>query len=89
MAKAFQQVMHGELPDGWDRDIPVFPADKKGMATRVAAGKVMNAVVPRVPALIGGSADLNSSPQSALEIDWANKLVNLDVDRQRVKDSPA
>lgn len=49
----------------------------------------MNAVVPRVPALIGGSADLNSSPQSALEIDWANKLVNLDVDRQRVKDSPA
>src|ERR1700731_2252711 len=38
LAKAFQQVMRGELPDGWDRDIPVFPADAKGLATRVACG---------------------------------------------------
>ena len=58
--------MRGELPDGWDRDIPVFPADAKGMATRVAAGKVMNAVAPRLPALIGGSADLNPSTHTAL-----------------------
>src|SRR6185437_12335130 len=58
LAKAFLQAMQGELPDGWDRDIPAFPADEKGMATRVAAGKVMNAVAPRLPALIGGSADL-------------------------------
>ena len=58
--------MHGELPDGWDRDIPAFPADEKGMATRVAAGKVMNAVAPRLPALIGGSADLNPSTHTAL-----------------------
>jgi transketolase len=64
-AKAFQKVVHGELPDGWDRDIPVFPADTKGMATRVAAGKVMNAVAPRLPALIGGSADLNPSTHTA------------------------
>jgi transketolase len=66
LAKAFQQVMNGELTDGWDRDIPVFPADEKGMATRVAAGKVMNAVAPRLPALIGGSADLNPSTYTAL-----------------------
>jgi len=66
LAKAFLQAMHGELPDGWDRDIPAFPADEKGMATRVAAGKVMNAVAPRVPALIGGSADLNPSTFTAL-----------------------
>ena len=66
LAKAFQQVMRGELPDGWDRDIPTFPADAKGMATRVAAGKVMNAVAPRLPALIGGSADLNPSTYTAL-----------------------
>ena len=66
LAKVFQQVMHGELPDGWDRDIPAFPADEKGMATRVAAGKVMNAVAPRLPALIGGSADLNPSTHTAL-----------------------
>jgi transketolase len=66
LAKAFQQVMRGELPDGWDRDIPVFPADTKGLATRVAAGKVMNAVASRLPALIGGSADLNPSTHTAL-----------------------
>jgi transketolase len=66
LTKTFEQIMHRELPDGWDRDIPDFPADEKGMATRVAAGKVMNAVVPRVPALIGGSADLNPSTFTAL-----------------------
>jgi transketolase len=66
LAKAFEQVMRGELADGWDRDIPVFPADEKGLATRVAAGKVMNAVAPRLPALIGGSADLNPSTHTAL-----------------------
>ncbi len=66
LAKAFLQAMHGELPDGWDQDIPVFPADAKGMATRVAAGKVMNAVAPRLPTLIGGSADLNPSTYTAL-----------------------
>ena len=66
LAKTFEQIMHGELPDGWNRDIPAFPADEKGMATRVAAGKVMNAVAPRLPALIGGSADLNPSTHTAL-----------------------
>jgi transketolase len=66
LAAAFRQAMHGELPDGWDHDIPVFPADAKGMATRVAAGRVMNAVAPRLPALIGGSADLNPSTHTAL-----------------------
>jgi transketolase len=66
LAKAFQEVMSGDLPGGWDRDIPVFPADAKGMATRVAGGKVMNAVAARLPALIGGSADLNPSTMTAL-----------------------
>jgi transketolase len=66
LAKAFEQVMRGELPDGWDRDIPVFPADAKGLATRVAGGKVMNAVASRLPALVGGSADLNPSTYTAL-----------------------
>jgi len=66
LAKAFQEVMSGDLPGGWDRDIPVFPAHAKGMATRVAGGKVMNAVAARLPALIGGSADLNPSTMTAL-----------------------
>jgi transketolase len=65
-AMGFRQVMRGELPAEWDRDIPVFPADAKGLATRVAAGKVMNTVASRLPALIGGSADLNPSTHTAL-----------------------
>ena len=66
LVKSFQQIMHGELPEGWDTDIPVFPADPKGLATRFAGGKVMNAVASRLPALIGGSADLNPSTHTAL-----------------------
>jgi transketolase len=66
LTKAFQQATQGELPDGWDRDISAFPADEESMATRVAAGKVMNAVAPRLPALIGGSADLYPSIHTAL-----------------------
>jgi transketolase len=54
--------MHGnELPDDWDSDIPDFPADAKGMATRGASGKVLDAIFERVPQLIGGSADLTPS----------------------------
>ena len=59
--------LSGELPAGWDADIPVFPADAKGMATRVASGKVMNAVAPKLPALAGGSADLDPSTKTALK----------------------
>jgi transketolase len=51
----------GDLPDGWDAELPSFPADAKGMATRAASGKVINALVPKLPELIGGSADLTPS----------------------------
>ncbi len=51
----------GELPAGWDSDIPVFATDAKGIATREAGGKVMNAIAPKLVALFGGSADLDSS----------------------------
>ncbi|HVC28950.1 MAG TPA: transketolase [Gammaproteobacteria bacterium] len=66
LAIELQQRMRCELPKDWDADIPVFPADAKGMATRVASGKVMNAVAPRLPSLIGGSADLDPSTHTAL-----------------------
>ncbi len=66
LAHGFQQAMEGELPDGWDSNIPAFRADEKGIATRVAAGKVLNAIAPSVPALMGGSADLNPSTHTAL-----------------------
>ena len=67
LAREFQQAMHGELPTGWDADIPSFPADAKGVATRSASGKVLNAIAPKVPTLIGGSADLNPSTNTALK----------------------
>jgi transketolase len=57
----------GELPPGWDEAIPTFPADAKGIATRAASGKVMNAIAARVPALTGGSADLDPSTFTALK----------------------
>jgi transketolase len=66
LAKTLLDAVSGTLPDGWDRDIPVFPADPKGLATRVAAGKVLNAIAPRVPSLTGGSADLDPSTFTAL-----------------------
>jgi transketolase len=59
--------LNDELPDGWDADIPIFPADDKGIATRVAGGKVMNAIAPKLPALCGGSADLDPSTYTALK----------------------
>ncbi|MDP2186275.1 MAG: transketolase [Xanthomonadales bacterium] len=59
--------LRGELPPGWDADIPVFPADTKGIASRVAGGRVMNAIAPKLPALFGGSADLDSSTHTNLK----------------------
>ncbi|MEO8999740.1 MAG: transketolase [Rhodanobacter sp.] len=67
LAKELQGRLRGELPPGWDADIPVFPADAKGIATRVASGKVMNALAPKLPALFGGSADLDSSTHTNLK----------------------
>lgn len=58
--------MSGRLPDGWDREVPVFEADPKGMATRVASGRVLNAVATLIPNLIGGSADLAPSTKTII-----------------------
>ena len=67
LARELDQVVRGELAEHWDRDIPLFPPDDKGIATRVASGQVMNAIAPRMPALIGGSADLDPSTYTALK----------------------
>jgi transketolase len=66
LAREFQQGMAGVFPEGWDADIPIFPADPKGMATRAASGKVLNAIAQKLPSLIGGSADLDPSTRTAL-----------------------
>ncbi|HEY9400953.1 MAG TPA: transketolase [Luteimonas sp.] len=67
LATELEHSLHGAMPDGWDADIPVFPADAKGMATREASGRIMNAIAPKLPALTGGSADLDPSTKTALK----------------------
>jgi transketolase len=67
LAAELQRSLRAELPPGWDADIPVFPADAKGIATRAASSKVMNAIAPKLPALTGGSADLDPSTKTALK----------------------
>ncbi|MGE5343360.1 MAG: transketolase [Candidatus Omnitrophota bacterium] len=67
LAAEFERLMRGDLPPDWDADIPVFPADPKGMATRVASGKVINAIGQKVQALMGGSADLDPSTHTVLK----------------------
>ncbi|MGB7947322.1 MAG: transketolase C-terminal domain-containing protein, partial [Candidatus Binatia bacterium] len=67
VATELEQALHGELPQGWDAAIPDFPADAKGVATRAASGKILNALAPKLPTLIGGSADLNPSTFTVLE----------------------
>ena len=66
LAEELHHVIQAELPDGWDLDIPEFAPDAKGMATRVASGKVMNAIATRLPTFMGGSADLDPSTYTAL-----------------------
>ncbi len=67
LAAGLDTRMRDALPADWDADIPVFPTDAKGLATRDASGKVMNAIAPRLPALVGGSADLDPSTKTALK----------------------
>lgn len=66
LARELRLLIAGELPPGWDANIPQFHADAKGLATRVASGKVMEAISQTLPGLIGGSADLNSSTYTEL-----------------------
>lgn len=67
LAHELRQVINGELPLGWDVDIPQFAADAKGMATRVASGRVMQTLKSKLPGLIGGAADLNPSTHTELK----------------------
>ena len=59
--------INGHLPDGWEKDLPAFEPDEKGMATRVASGKVLNALAPTITNLVGGSADLAPSTKTLID----------------------
>src|SRR2546427_11105402 len=60
LAAELERRLAGRLPEGWDAELPTFPT-KDLQATRAASGKVLNAIAPRLPELIGGSADLAGS----------------------------
>jgi len=74
LAEELDLMQHGELPKGWDKDLPVFPADEKGMATRESSGKVINAVAKNYPWMIGGSADLSPSTKTNLTFDGSGSF---------------
>src|SRR5579863_1644076 len=71
LAARILQMQHRELPDGWDRNLPVFPADARGIASRDSSAKVLNAVAQNIPWLIGGSADLAPSTKTRLTFEGA------------------
>jgi transketolase len=66
LANEIDRMQRRELPDGWDRNLPVFPADAKGIAGRDASGKVLNVLAQNIPWFLGGSADLGPSNKTLL-----------------------
>ncbi|MFL6445659.1 MAG: transketolase [Candidatus Sulfotelmatobacter sp.] len=71
LSERLSHMQHHELPAGWDKNIPTFPADPKGVATRESSGKVLNAFAQNIPWLIGGSADLATSNKTTLKFEGA------------------
>jgi len=67
LAKQLELTQQRELPSGWDKDLPVFPADAKGLAGREASGQIQNAIAAKVPWLVGGSADLAPSTKTLIK----------------------
>jgi transketolase len=74
LATEIDQMQRRELPVGWDRDLPSFAADAKGIAGRDASGQVLNALAKNIPWLLGGSADLGTSNKTTLKFSGAGDL---------------
>jgi transketolase len=74
LADHLHRMQRRQLPDGWDRELPSFPADPKGMAGRDASGKVLNAIARNLPWLIGGAGDLAPSTKTRLSFNGAGDL---------------
>lgn len=74
LADQLYRMQHRRLPEDWDRDLPAFAPDAKGIAGREASGKVLNVLAQNVPWLIGGSADLSPSTKTRLTFDGAGDL---------------
>src|SRR4029079_6015930 len=71
LATEIEQMQKRALPDGWDRNLPTFPADAKGVAGRDASGQVLNVLAQNIPWFMGGSGDLGPSNKTTLKFDGA------------------
>jgi transketolase len=71
LAGELDDLRSGKAAGGWDKDIPVFEADAKGIASRDSGGKVLNAIAPNIPLLMGGAADLSPSTKTNLTFQGA------------------
>ncbi|MEE8126370.1 MAG: transketolase [Nitrospirales bacterium] len=78
LADHLYKMQHRQLPEGWDKDLPLFPADAKGLAGRESSGKVLNAIARNIPWLMGGSADLAPSTKTRLTFEGAGEFTPLD-----------
>ncbi|NPA16758.1 MAG: transketolase [Aquificae bacterium] len=67
LAEEFERFINGQLPEGWDEELPVYTDTSKKVATRSASGDTLNALADRIPNIIGGSADLASSNKVVLK----------------------
>jgi transketolase len=74
LADDLHKMLFRLLPDGWDKDLPTFPADAKGIATRDSSGKIINILAKNVPWLMGGAADLYPSTKTRLTFDGAGEF---------------
>ena len=70
-AEQLAQLLKGDLPEGWDKDLPTFAADAKGLATRDSGGKALNAIARNLPWMLGGAADLSPSTKTNLTFEGA------------------
>jgi transketolase len=75
MSAELERRLHGRLADDWDKDLPVFEPDVKGMATRVASGQIINNLAKKLPEMMGGSADLTGSNKT-----WINDSTSFQKD---------
>jgi transketolase len=84
LAEQLNRMQHRELPDGWDKNLPAFAADPKGIATRESSGKVLNALAKNIPWMMGGSADLAKSNKSNLTFEGAGEFFPVNFEGRNV-----
>jgi transketolase len=84
LADQIQRMQHRALPDAWDKNLPSFPADPKGMATRESSGKVLNILAQNIPWMVGGSADLAKSNKTNLTFEGAGDFFPMEYQGRNV-----